>query len=83
MDCEQPGQTRLLGAPAATCIWPNGKDEVWEAVTPVYISSHLIEKSGFQWVFVAVILGLPGEPTGDISSLKGTIAEVLETLRLP
>jgi len=83
LDCDEPQGTQLLGSPAKVCIWPEGKDEVWEAVTPVYAISYLIEKSGFQWVFVAVILGLPGEPTGDISSLKGTTAEVLETLRLP
>ena len=83
MDCEQPEEIELLGSPAKVCIWPEGKDEVWEIVRPVYIRSYLIEKSGFQWVFEAVIVVGAEEPTGDISLLKGTIAEVLETLRLP
>ncbi len=85
LDCPQPESTRIGDSPAKSCVWPEGKEgDVGEAgVVPWFISAHLIDRAGYQWVFHGVIWGVVGHPTGDTSSLKGSISQVLSTLRLP
>ena len=83
LDCDNPDFAPVLDLPARTCVWPQGKDERYESAVPIFISSHLIEKNGFQWVFEAIAWGLAAESRQDTSSLQTTISQILSSLRLP